>query len=162
MTDPKAAGTVDGSLHLGSVLEFMQVLWSVDHSLQTTSKRMKATMLVTGPQRLVVRIVGRAPGISAGALARVLRVHPSTLTGVLRRLEQCKAIRRKPDPVDGRRALFVLTAKGREIDACQTGTIEAAVRRALMRSDAKEVEACSRVLRTLAEELGRELPARRR
>jgi DNA-binding MarR family transcriptional regulator len=38
---------------------------------------------VTGPQRLVLRVVGLFPGMSAGELATVLRVHPSTLTGVL-------------------------------------------------------------------------------
>ena len=149
-------------LHLGAVLEFMQLLWAVDHSLQTTSKRMKSTIRVTGPQRLVIRIVGRKPGISAGQLARILLVHPSTLTGVLHRLEASKAISRKADPSDGRRALFSLTAKGRGIDACQSGTIEAAVRRALARSGSRDVSASARVLRALADELARDLPMRRR
>lgn len=149
-------------VRLGAVLDFMQLLWAVDHSLQTTSKRMKSTLKVTGPQRLVIRIVGRLPGISAGRLASILHVHPSTLTGVLRRLEAGKALTRKVDPADGRRALFSLTAKGREIDACQSGTVEAAVRRALARCNPRDVAAASRVLRTLADELARDLPARRK
>jgi DNA-binding MarR family transcriptional regulator len=149
-------------VRLGAVLDFMQLLWAVDHSLQTASKRMKSTLRVTGPQRLVVRIVGRLPGISAGRLASILRVHPSTLTGVLRRLEAGQALSRRGDPTDGRRALFSLTAKGREIDACQSGTIEAAVRRALVRSSPRDITAASRVLGTLADELAREVPVRRK
>src|SRR5258708_17032792 len=72
---------------LGAVLDFMRLLWAVDHALQSSSKRMEATYGITGPQRLVVRIVGRFPGIAAGRAAEVLHVHPSTLTGILKRLE---------------------------------------------------------------------------
>jgi DNA-binding MarR family transcriptional regulator len=150
------------SVHLGPVLDFMQLLWGLDHNLQTTSKRMSATLSVTEPQRLVVRIAGRAPNISAGGLARILRVHPSTLTGVLRRLEQAKVIKRIVDPSDARRALFNLTAKGRAIDASQSGSVEAAVRRTLQRCSAAEVAAASRLLKTLAEELAKESIARRK
>src|SRR5580704_311880 len=72
---------------LGGVLDFLKLLWALDHGLQTASRDMERRLGVTGPQRMVIRIVGRFPGISAGELASVLHVHPSTLTGVLRRLE---------------------------------------------------------------------------
>src|SRR6185295_1503513 len=98
---------------LGRVLEFMRVLWAVDHALQSTSKWMEVRLGVTGPQRLVIRMIGCFPGISAGALANLLYVHPSTLTGVLRRLSERGAIRRSADPYDSRRALFWLTARRR-------------------------------------------------
>src|SRR5215472_6621985 len=94
---------------LGPVLEFMRVLWGVDHQLQTASKRMLATRGVTGPQRLVLRIVALNPGISAGRLASILHLHPSTLTGVLRRLEERRLLRRAADAQDVRLALFELT-----------------------------------------------------
>ena len=63
----------------------MRLLWAVDHGLQTRSKRMAVGLGITGPQRLVLRIVGRFPGISAGQLSRILHLDPSTLTGILRR-----------------------------------------------------------------------------
>src|SRR5262245_29554389 len=91
---------------LGDVLEFMRVLWAVDHALQSTSKRMESTLGVTGPQRLVIRIVGRFPGVAAGQLARILHVHPSTLTGILKRLEQRAVISRQSDPEDALRAVL--------------------------------------------------------
>jgi DNA-binding MarR family transcriptional regulator len=145
---------------LGPILEFMKQLWAVDHGLQSASKRMESTFGITGPQRLVVRIVGRFPGISAGALADVLHVHPSTLTGVLRRLEERGVVQRRGDPNDGRRALFGLTARGKKLDTLRTGLVEQAVKRVLMKLPS-EVPAAQRILAALATELDRlpdELP----
>jgi len=137
---------------LGAVLDFMRLLWAVDHALQSTSKRMESTFGLTGPQRLVVRIVGRFPGIAAGRIAGILHVHPSTLTGVLRRLESRAVLQRRPDPRDARRALFMLTNKGRRLDVIRTGTVEQAVRRVLLK-DAGKVAAAQEVLASLSEEL---------
>jgi DNA-binding MarR family transcriptional regulator len=67
---------------------------------------------VTGPQRLVLRVVGLFPGMSAGDLATVLRVHPSTLTGVLQRLVDQRLPARANDPGDRRRAILRLTRRG--------------------------------------------------
>ena len=82
----------------GETLEFMRLLWAIDHGLQRRSKRMAKTLGLTGPQRLVVRMLGRYPGISAGQLAQVLHLHPSTLTGILRRLERRGWLTRRRRP----------------------------------------------------------------
>jgi DNA-binding MarR family transcriptional regulator len=66
----------------------MQLLGSVAHGLEKTSKRMAGDFGITGPQRLALRVVGLFPGVSAGELAAILRVHPSTLTGVLQRWQR--------------------------------------------------------------------------
>jgi len=137
---------------LGAVLDFMRLLWAVDHALQSASKRMEAAFGITGPQRLVVRIVGRFPGIAAGRVAEILHVHPSTLTGILKRLEARSILQRRPDPRDARRALLALTAKGRKLDNLRTGTVEQAVRRVLGTDPAK-VAAAQEVLFALSEEL---------
>jgi DNA-binding MarR family transcriptional regulator len=140
----------DRSERLGEVLDFMRLLWAVDHALQSMSKRMEGSLGVTGPQRLVIRIVGRFPQISAGELASVLHIHPSTLTGILKRLESRGIIDRKPDPSDARRALFGLTAKGRDIDALRVGTVEAVVRRTLGRLPSRKVTAARDVLASIS------------
>lgn len=149
MYHPRPMSKSDPSA-LGDVLEFMQLLWSVNHGLEATSKRMETTLGVTGPQRLVLRVVGRFPGISAGALAETLRMHPSTLTGVLRRIERRGLVTRKADPADGRRALFTLTAAGRVLDKTRRGTVEAAVTRALARLPVTRIRAARDVLQGLA------------
>lgn len=135
---------------LGDILEFMRLLWAVDHGLHSTSKRMNANLGVTGPQRLVIRMTGKFPGISAGELAQILHVHKSSLTGVLQRLEERGLIKRSGDPEDGRRAIFSLTAKGKEVDALRAGTVEQAIRKAIGRLPADKVEAAREVLTIVA------------
>jgi MarR family transcriptional regulator, organic hydroperoxide resistance regulator len=139
---------------LGEVLEFMRLLWAVDHGLQSTSKRMESTLGLTGPQRLVLRLVGRFPGITAGRLAHIMHVHPSTLTGVLKRMEKRGLLERKSDPLDGRKALFALTEAGRVLDIPSEGTVENAVQRAISRMPRARLENAQEVLMALAQELG--------
>lgn len=133
----------------GKVLDFMRLIWGVSHGLQSTSKRMEAAYGITGPQRLVVRIVGRWPNVSAGELADTLRLHPSTLTGVLRRLEERGVIERRPVARDRRRVRLRLTPVGRAIDRKYRGTVEDAVGRALAGIDASKIRAASDVLEAL-------------
>ena len=114
---------------------------------------MEATLGVTGPQRLVVRIVGRFPGITAGQLAELLHVHPSTLTGVLKRLEAKKLIERRKDSRDRRRSFLGLTAAGIAIDQARSGTIEDAVDRVMKTLPRAKRDATVEVLRALADAL---------
>lgn len=144
-------------VRLGKVLDFMRLLWSVDHGLQSLSKRMDARLGVTGPQRLVIRIVGRFPGISPGEVADILKVHKSTLTGVLQRLEKRALIERKPSSKDRRRSLVRLTAAGQKVNAVRAGTVEAALRRAMNKLPLSNLAAAEEVLTIFAAELEREI-----
>lgn len=134
---------------LGDVLEFLRVIWALDHALQKSSKRMVTQLGVTGPQRLVVRMVGRFPGIAARELAGILHIHPSTLTGILKRLEALELITRRPHPRDRRRAFLGLTQKGRETDLNSEGTVEAAVKQAIAELEAVKIEHAQEVLSKL-------------
>lgn len=134
-------------------LEFMRLLWALDHALQSRSKRMHLELGITGPQRLVIRAVGRRPGISAGALADLLHLHPSTLTGVLGRLVGQRLLSRSHDPADSRRALFHLTARGRKLNRVDAGTVEGAVRRVVSRQPASRLSAAAEILAALGRAL---------
>ena len=51
-----------GSPHerpLGQALDFLRVLWAINHGLATTSRYMKSKHGVTGRQRLIVQVVVR-------------------------------------------------------------------------------------------------------
>jgi DNA-binding MarR family transcriptional regulator len=128
----------------------MQLLWAVVHGLERTSKRMSGEIGVTGPQRLVVRVVGLFPGLSAGDLARVLHVHPSTLTGVLQRLVGQRLLARANDPRDRRRAILRLTRRGARANAMRQGTVELAIGEALDGVSVRDRAATRRVLQRLA------------
>ncbi|HSB63006.1 MAG TPA: MarR family transcriptional regulator [Thermoanaerobaculia bacterium] len=135
---------------LGKVLDFMRLIWALDHGLQSLSKRMQASIGLTGPQRVALRVLGRRPGISAGTLANVLRLHPSTLTGILHRLERRGLVRRTRDPEDRRRVRLALTARGRQLDVPTPGTVEAVVKRVLAGIPAERVRPAAEVLAAVA------------
>lgn len=144
---------VNATRPLSQVLEFMRSLWGVNHALESASRRMKARYGVTGPERMVVRLVGRYPGISSGDLARILLVHPSTLTALLKRLVARKVLTRHSDVLDGRRALFELTEKGAVIDRVTRGTVEAALTMALASISRRDVRTTASVLDELTRSL---------
>jgi DNA-binding MarR family transcriptional regulator len=127
-------------------LVFLSLLWKLGHALQSASKAMLARQGVTGPQRLVLRLVGLNPDIVAGDLARALHQHPSTLTGVLQRLEGRGLLVRDVDPEDRRRTRVSLTSSGQAIDQLREGTIEAAAATALASLSPEDIATTTRTL----------------
>ena len=115
---PAADPAVRPAPVLPNVLQFMQLLWAVDHGLQRTSKGMLRRLGVTGPQPLALRLIGQFPSISAGDLAALLHVHPSTLTGILARLLEQRLILRAVDTRDARRSVLRLSRRGMRSTRC--------------------------------------------
>lgn len=140
----------------GETLQFMRHLWDLVHALDVRSKRMVKSVGVTGPQRLVIRMIGQLPDSTATDIAATLNMHPSTLTGILSRLQKQGVIIRSSDTEDRRRSHFKLTEKGLKIDRERKGTVEAAVRRALARADVRAIETTTSILELLVTELERD------
>lgn len=122
---------------------------------------MAVTLGITGPQRLVIRIIGRFPSIHARQLAQILHLHPSSLTAVLNRLERRGLVRRWPDERDRRRSLLGLTRRGQTLNRETHGTIEAAVQQMLKTTTRHELDVTHAVLGKLARALDgtHQLPA---
>jgi DNA-binding MarR family transcriptional regulator len=135
---------------LDPVLDFMRVLWSIEHHLQATSKQMESRLGITGPQRLVLKIVSQFPGISPGDLARVIHLHPSTITGVVQRLVNKGLLERDRDAHDTRRVHLRLRPRGLPFTLRSAGTVEAAVAGALRRAPANQVLHARRLLEDIA------------
>jgi MarR family transcriptional regulator, organic hydroperoxide resistance regulator len=138
------------------VLSFTQLMWALDQALQTASRQMREVLGLTGPQRLALRVIAAAPGISAGGLAEALHLRPSDSSGVLQQLERRGLIERRSDSQDARRALFGLTATGRTVNEEHERTVEAAVHRSLERLSPEHRRIAKDVLRLLTVELTRE------
>ena len=137
----------------------MQLLWAVAHGLESASQRMHAMVGVTSPQRLVLRLIDHYGRAAPGDLADVLHVDPSSLTGVVRRLEQAGLIQRRADPRDGRRAILTLTPRGQKLNDQRVGTVEASVKRTLGSLTPQRVAVAAEVLGALARELDVEIDA---
>ena len=154
MTDLSSRSDLTTSaLPVGDAIDFLRLIWAVDHALQRRSKSMAATLGITGPQRLVIRIIGRFPSIHATQMADILHLHPSSLTAVLKRLERRRLVRRWPDERDRRRWLLGLTRRGQALNQEAPGTIEAAVQRVLRTTTKHELDITGTVLGKLAREL---------
>ncbi len=154
MTDGRSrVDLMEPELPLGGAFDFLRLIWAVDHALQRRSKSMAATIGITGPQRLVIRIIGRFPSIHAMQLADILHLHASSLTAVLKRLERRGLVRRWADERDRRRWLLGLTRQGQALNRDTPGTIEAAVQRMLKTTARRDLAAARTVLNKLAREL---------
>ncbi len=150
----KAPDTAPSARDLGEILEFMRLLWAIEHLLRSTSKRMYRRLGVTGPQRVVLRIVGRFPGITPAELSDLLHLHRSTVTGIVQRLVARRLIVRDEDPHDGRRVRLHVRASARHWgDSPPSASVEAAVRRALNGSSKGEVAGAARVLAAIVKSL---------
>jgi len=131
----------------------MRLLWALDHGLQTTSRRMERAGGLTGPQRLVVRLVGWKPGISPGELAGILHLHRSSITSLLNGLVGAGYLQRRPNPVDGRGIALSLTHRGIRVNRHSAGTVEAAVRMAIVGIPPGRLNATRQVLLALGRAL---------
>lgn len=140
---------------LGQALDFLRVLWALNHGLATTSRYMKSKFGVTGRQRLIIRVVNEFPGISAGALANVLHLDPSTLTGVLQQMSRRGLLQLQADALDRRRLRIQLAPKGHRMSRLAVGAIEAAVSRTLSQVAPAKLKATREVLSLLADNLDR-------
>jgi DNA-binding MarR family transcriptional regulator len=138
---------------LGPTLGFLALLWELNHSLEVTSGRMRSVLGVTAQQRVILRIVGKFPRLSAGELSRLLRLDAGTVSATLGRLERRGLITRTRDPRDRRRVELGLTAAGRRLDVPTACSVEHVVAGVLASRPRAERDAACALLSALAASL---------
>ncbi len=134
---------------------FLRDIWALNHAIEQTSMRMESALGVTAQQRMMLRVIGRYPGISGGEVARLLHVDAGTISAAVRRLEARGLVKRKQDAEDRRRVTLVLTAQGRRLDVPTEGTIESAMEAVLAVTTEPQREVVRTVLEQLVEALQR-------
>lgn len=97
-------------------------------------------------QEMVLVELWEEDGRRAGELAGRLGVEPPTITKMLRRLEACGLIKRRPDPEDARSFRVCLTRRGRSLETSVTRCWESAEKRALDGLDKEERREFARLL----------------
>lgn len=136
---------------LGSnAMQMIGLLWKANHEMETLSKWMMRVLGVTGPQRMVLRIIDEHPDISAKDISKIAQIHPSTLTGILDRLCRADMIKRSRDQDDGRKARFIITTAGQRITQQRQGTVESAMRNSMNMMEESE----QKVVRAWLESFG--------
>lgn len=97
---------------------------------------------------------------SPGDLARLWRVTPAVITGILDRLERRDLVRREPDPVDRRRLRLALTAEGERIGQTVDHLLTGALAEQLAscsRDELMELQRSLRLLDRVFRDLGAEV-----
>lgn len=158
MTQPTASPP---DFPLSPAIDFLQRLWQLNHALEKLSSRMEKRIGVTAPQRMIVRCIGKYPGIAPSQLAVVLHLDPGTISATLSRLEDKGFVVRKRDRDDKRRVSLGLTAKGRRLDRPVRGTVEHGMERLLQGSPPRDIAAARKLLENLTIALQEELQPRR-
>ncbi len=134
-------------------LTFLREIWALNHSLERASKRMEYLLGVTARQRIVIRVLGKYPGITAGQLSALLRIDPGTLSAAIARLEARGWVERGRDARDQRRVTIMLTPNGKKLDIESNHTIENAVQVTLSKTDARDRACVSQFLSRLIDAL---------
>jgi DNA-binding MarR family transcriptional regulator len=98
-----------------AVSEIMQSLRRIFKAIQDYSHEVSHTFGITGPQLWALKTVSQNESLSLRDLSERMYLHPSTITGVIDRLEKKGYVRRKRDQVD-RRVIYVqLTQEGKKL-----------------------------------------------
>lgn len=100
---------------------------------------------LTEQQWRVLKVLGQAQmagqeGVDAGRIAREGRILPSTLTGVLTRLERDGRVTRQRSASDGRFMVVLLTAEGQQLVSVVTEVLREEYERIEQQLGAEELE----------------------
>lgn len=110
------------------------------------SKAMLRSTGLSGPQLWALTVLDREPALSLGELAERLFAHPSTVSGIVDRLEERGAVSRERDPADGRGVLLRLTPRGRRLARTSPPPVQVGLRQALERLPALQLRQLRRTL----------------
>jgi DNA-binding MarR family transcriptional regulator len=98
-----------------AIFETMQSLRRIFKALQNYSHEVSHRYGITGPQLWVLKTVFKDGGLPLGELSQKMYLHPSTITGVVNRLEKKGYVSRGRDQADRRVVMVQLTPKGKRL-----------------------------------------------
>jgi DNA-binding MarR family transcriptional regulator len=90
-------------------------LYATSMAINRTYKPMLDEMGITYPQYLVLNTLGEADGMSVGTIAHRLALESSTVTPLVKRMEQAGLVTRQRSQIDERQVQVDLTAAGRAL-----------------------------------------------
>lgn len=137
--------------------EVVNCLRQLFRAIQEYSKAILGETGLSGPQVWALTILDAESGLSLGELSERLFAHPSTVSGIVDRLEERGAVRRAVDPEDRRGLKLALTPVGRRLLRKSPPPVQLGIRQALEHMPAVRL----RQLRRALEQIVRSTMARR-
>lgn len=148
----------NSEMSIGPAGDFMRTLWRLNHELERVSSAMESVLGVSSQQRMMIRFVGKFPGVTATQVAAHFFLDAATVSVAIGRLEAKGLVIRRRSDRDKRRVTLGLTAAGREVDKDVVGTVESAVSKVLHQTPEEQLLCVRNVLGSLTEMLHNEAP----
>ena len=126
-------------------------LYATSMAITRTYKPMLDAMGITYPQYLVLTALGEEDGLAVGAIADRLALESSTITPLVKRLEQAGFVTRRRSEIDERHVEVRLTAAGRTLSAQSSCLNDTLIERSGMARD--QVNALNRQVQALRDAL---------
>ena len=98
-----------------AIYDTMQSLRRIFKALQNFSHEVSTKFGITGPQLWVLKTIFQNGSLPLGELSKKMYMHPSTITGVIDRLEKKGYVSRDRDRKDRRVIKVQLTPKGKRL-----------------------------------------------
>ena len=105
-------------------------------------------------QEMVLLELWKEDGLKGGELADRLGVEPPTITRMIRRMESCGFVERRPDPMDARSFRVHLTDKGRALEGPVARVWEEVEEKTLQGMSSEETLVLQRLLARVRKNLG--------
>jgi DNA-binding MarR family transcriptional regulator len=127
-------------------------LYATSMAINRTYKPMLDAMGITYPQYLVLNVLGEEDGMTIGAIANRLALESSTVTPLVKRLEQAGLVIRQRSQLDERHVQVRLTDAGRALLVQSNCLGETLIERSGMTPE--QVDALNRQVQALRGALG--------
>lgn len=131
----------------------MQSLRRIVKALHDYSTQVERQFGLTGPQLWALWELNRAGTLSLKDLALRMHLEPSTVTGVVDRLQKRGLLLRVPDTKDRRRVVLSLTAEGNQLLKGAPHPAQGQLLHALHAMDLEAVAHLDRMLKQLASDM---------
>lgn len=141
--NPQPAVSSLKSRDAGEVVNSLRQLF---RAIQEYSKAILRRTGLSGPQVWALTILNSEPGLSLGELSERLFAHPSTVSGIVDRLEERGAVRRAVDPQDRRGLKLALTPVGGRLLVRSPPPVQIGIREALEQMPALRLRQLRRAL----------------
>lgn len=112
-------------------MEVVSCLRRLFKAIHEHSKAIHKATGLTGPQLWALTILEAEPGLSLGELAERMFAHASTVSGIVERLVERRAVRRAVDPKDRRGVRLTLSPAGRRLLAASPSPVQQGLRQSL-------------------------------
>jgi DNA-binding MarR family transcriptional regulator len=136
----------------GDVAEVVRVLRRLFRAIHEHSKAVLAQSGLSGPQVWALSLLTAHPGLSAGELAERMFVHPSTLTGIIDRLQRKRLITRTVNRSDKRGVHLAATRTGLKLLRRTPPPVQVGLTRALADLPPRKLAELRRSLERIARE----------